>query len=79
MDHDPLDDRERGNMSIEELTERFYLVRGQRNKLLWCCQKALAAYDSAQKTGKGSWSAQDINEMKSAVAECQPLQPFEAT
>jgi hypothetical protein len=33
-------------LPIDELTERFYLVRGQRNKLLWLCEKVLAAYDA---------------------------------
>ena len=59
-------------LSHEELTERFYLVRGQRNKLLWACQKALAAYDAANSTGNGKWNGKDVDEMRAAVAECEP-------
>src|SRR5690348_7038201 len=55
-------------LSKEELTERFYSVREQRNKLLWSCKKALAAYDRANKTGKGNWKGKDVDEMRAVVA-----------
>jgi hypothetical protein len=54
----------------EELTERFYLVRGQRDKLLWSCKKAIAAFDAANLSGKSTWSGPDVDKMKAAVAEC---------
>src|SRR5690348_5249955 len=59
-------------LTTDELTERFYLVRDQRNKLLWACQKALAAFDAALlSNGVGStWSGKDVDEMKAAVAAC---------
>jgi hypothetical protein len=56
--------------SKEEQTEKFYLVRDQRNKLLWACQKALAAFDEANKTGKSNWSGEDVTKMRTAVGEC---------
>lgn len=61
-------------LSTEELTERFYLVREQRNKLLLASQKALAAFDAALlSNGVGStWSGKDVDEMKAAVALCSP-------
>lgn len=57
-------------LTLEELTERFYAVREQRNKLLWACQKALAAFDRAYDTGKSNWSGKDVDEMRAAVASC---------
>lgn len=59
-------------MSVEELTEAFYAVRDQRNRLLRLCEKALAAYDAALETGKGNWSGQDIAKLREAVAICRP-------
>lgn len=70
-------------LSIDELTERFYLVRAQRNKLLWACEKALAAYDAANEIGQNPtvsgelkraravWSGKDVDAMRAAVAECK--------
>lgn len=65
-------------LTQEELTERFYLVRGQRDRLLWACEKALAAYDLAHATGKGSWGGEDVDKMRAAVAECKPMTLKEA-
>lgn len=55
-----------------DLTEKFYLVREQRNKLLWASQKALAAFDSAHTDGKSTWSGKDVDDMRAAVAGCSP-------
>lgn len=57
-------------LTAEELTERFYLVRGHRDKLLWSCKKAIAAFDIANMNGKSTWSGPDVDAMKAAVAEC---------
>ncbi len=67
-----LEPQERNSMTKEEAdTERFYLVREQRNKLLWACEKALAAYDAAHATGKSNWGGEDIDKMRAAVEECK--------
>ncbi len=58
-------------LSLEELTELFYSVREQRNKLLWACQKALRAFDTANVEGKSTWSGHDIDAMRAAVAVCE--------
>lgn len=67
-DAKPKPDSDNQTLSEDELTERFYLVREQRNKLLWAAQKALAAFDSASTDGKATWSGKDVDEMRAAVA-----------
>lgn len=57
-------------LTDQDLTERFYTVRDQRNKLLWSCQKALEAFDTAHTTGKSNWSGEDVTRMRTAVGEC---------
>lgn len=57
------------SLTKEQLTERFYAVREQRNRLLWACEKALAAYDAARETGKGNWSGKDVDAMRALVAQ----------
>ena len=57
-------------LTQEELTERIYLIGDQRDKLLWACQKALAAFDAANSGGHSTWSGKDVDEMRAAVAAC---------
>lgn len=61
------------SLSLEELTERFYVVRGQRNRLLWACRKVLDAFDEAQTTGKSTWPGNAVSEMRVAVAEASAI------
>lgn len=60
-------------LSKDELTERFYVVREQRNRLLWACRKALDAFDAAHKEGKGTWSGEAVDEMRMAVAQASAI------
>lgn len=60
-------------LSLEELTERFYFVRDQRNRLLWASRKALDAFDAANRDGKGTWSGKDVDEMRMAVAAASAI------
>ena len=78
---------------MEELTERFYVVREQRNRLLWACEKALAAYDAAYQSGlepttvsqelrnarKSTWKGKDVDKMRAAVAACLATRAKEAS
>lgn len=56
-------------LTVDELTAHFRLVRGQRNNLLRACEKALAAFDTAQEFGRGyGWGGKDVDKMRAAVA-----------
>jgi len=66
-------------LTLDELTERFYVVREQRNRLLWACRKALDAFDEAHRTGKATWPGAAVDEMRMAVAAaCAIYQPIKA-
>jgi hypothetical protein len=58
----------------EELIEKFYVVREQRNRLLWACRKVLDVFDAANASGKSKyWSGDDVVEMRMAVANASAI------
>jgi hypothetical protein len=62
---------------MDKLTELFYDVRGQRNSLLWACEKALAAYDAAHvNSSSATWSGADVDKMREAVATVKNYKPL---
>lgn len=60
-------------LSIEELTEKFYQLQYQRDKLLDACDLALAAYAEALKTGNSTiWNGKNVDKMRAAVKLSRP-------
>lgn len=62
-------------MTYDELTERFYAVRGQRDRLLRCCEIALHAYDKAHEAGRSNWTGEEVDKMRAIVKEVRDYRP----